>query len=82
MTTDYRLDWVKERALAFLDETDEELFDEMMSRNDGDLEDRLLSYLDDDIAGAHDTERKLFFVYKTYFDKVIEEEIVVPEEGE
>ncbi|KAK3924935.1 Dynein heavy chain 10, axonemal [Frankliniella fusca] len=77
---DYRLDWVKERALAFLDEEDEELFDDMLARNDGELEDRLLSYLDDDIMGAHDIGRKLFFVYKTYYEKIVKEEIVVAEE--
>lgn len=79
---DYRLDWVKERALAYLDEDDEDLFDEMLSRNDGELEDRLLSYLDDDIMGAHDIGRKLFFVYKTYYEKIVKEETVVAEEGE
>ncbi len=78
---DYRLDWVKERALAVLDEDDEEIFDHMLARDDGELEDRLLSYLDDDIMGAHDIGRKLFFVYKTYYEKIVKEEIVVAEEG-
>ncbi|XP_069678773.1 dynein axonemal heavy chain 10-like [Periplaneta americana] len=77
--SDVRVEWVKEKALSFLDETDGKLFDDMLEENDGDLGDKIISFLDDEIRGGHNLERRLFFLYKTYYEKVVQEELLVPE---
>lgn len=78
---DYRKEWIKNRILTFFGETDESLFDRMCFRNGNKVGRKLNEFLEDRMVGIHDLDHKLFLVYKTYYDNVVQEEIVVAEEG-
>ena len=78
---DVRIQWIKEKTLKLFGETDGHLFDDLLAENDGALEDKMISFLDGDIIGTHNLERRAFFLYKTYIEKIVEEEVLVPEEG-
>jgi len=75
------VEWIKRKALKFMDETNGQLFDDMLTENDCHLEDKIISFLDDEILGVHDVARRLFFLYKTHYEKVMQEEVLVPESG-
>lgn len=75
------MEWIKEKALKFMDETNGELFDDALAEDDGHLRDQMISLLDDKTSGLHDVTRRLFFLYKTYHEKIVQEEVLVPELG-
>lgn len=79
-TVDYRLMWMRDKVLTFLCENDPDLFDEALLRNNGEWEESLMGFLDDDIFGSQDLTKRVCFFYKTFYDKVVEEEIVVQEQ--
>jgi hypothetical protein len=78
---DFRVEWVKGKALKFMEETNGQLFDDMLAEDGGHLWHKMISFLDDDILGSQDVNRRLFFLYKTYYEKLVHEELVAPEEG-
>jgi hypothetical protein len=78
---DARIEWVKEKALKLMDETNGELFDEALSEGDGHLWDQMISFLVDKTSGPHDVTTRLFFLYKTYYEKIVHEEVLMPELG-
>jgi hypothetical protein len=78
---DIRMEWVKEKALKFMDETNGELFDNALAENNGHLRDQMISFLNDETLGTHDVSRSVFFVYKTYYEKIMQEEVLVPALG-
>lgn len=78
---DYRKEWIKNRVLTFLDEEDASLFDQMCARHGNKIGKRLTDYLEDRIVATHDLDKRLFIVYKTYYDKVVHEEVIVAEQG-
>lgn len=80
MTQDYRLIWIREKVLTFLNEDNPELFNEMLLRDGGKVEDNLASFMNDEIFGPQDLHKRICYFYKTYYDKIVEEEIVVAEE--
>lgn len=77
---DYRLLWIREKVLTFMNEDDPLLFHELLERDGQRVDELLNSYLDEDLFGVQDLEKKVFFIYKTYYDKIVEEEILVAEE--
>lgn len=80
MTRDYRLIWIREKVLTFLNEDNPELFNDMLVRDGGKIEDNLVSFMNDEIFGPQDLHKRLCYFYKQYYDKVVQEEIVVAEE--
>ena len=81
MAQDYRLIWIREKVLTFLnEENSSELFDELLLEDNGKVEDNLAAFLNDEIFGPQDLHKRLCFFYKTYYDKIIEEEITIKEE--
>lgn len=80
--TDFRIEWMKWKILTFFGETDENLFNDMLSQNDGELKVKLQKFLNGVITDMTDSEKRLIFFYKSYYDKIVEEEILVPELGE
>jgi len=78
---DFRVEWVKGKALKFMEETNGQLFDDMLAEDGGHLGHKMLSFLKDDILGTQDVSRRLFFLYKTYYEKLVHEELVAPEDG-
>lgn len=79
-TIDFRREWIKKRVLIYFGEEDEELFEQMCSRNDNKVGKKMVPFLEEE-DNKYDLETKLFVVFKTYYDKVINEEVVVAEEG-
>lgn len=76
---DFRNLWLKKKILTFFNETDEELFDQMLARNDNKVAKQIVPFIEED---SDSLDRKLLIVFKTYYDKVINEEVIVPEEGD
>ncbi|XP_056647538.1 dynein axonemal heavy chain 10 [Diorhabda sublineata] len=76
MGVDYRREWMKQRIITLFGLNSEEYFEEMMANNE-DLEDKFTSFLDDDMQS--DERKEFFYVYKTSYAKLVEEEILVPQ---
>lgn len=64
-----------------MDETNGKLFDDALAEDSGHLWDQMISFLDDRTSGPHDVTTRLFFLYKTYYEKIVQEEVLVPEMG-
>jgi len=79
---DFRVEWVKGKALKFMEETNGQLFDDMLAEDGGHLWNKMTSFLNDDVLGSQDVSRRLFFLYKTYYEKLVHEELVAPKDGE
>lgn len=80
MALDYRRDWVVKTITKMFGLNSSHYFEEMVS-NDEELEDALASFLDDDLMATTDLHKRLFYIYKTSYEKLVEEEIMVPEIG-
>ena len=81
---DYRREWIKERILTLLDLSvidNCDLFDDLMKDNDNELDDLLLEFFDNDIYEGQDLKHKVFYVTKTYVEKVFYEEVQVQQLG-
>lgn len=76
MSTDYRRNWIKTKLLQCFGLPADDYFDDMMAKND-DLEDQLASFLDD---SQSDSLLRLMYAYRTPFEKLVDEEIMVPAE--
>lgn len=80
MASDFRRNWIKNSVIQFFGLESGEYFEEMMNQNE-DLEYLLASFLDDDFLKNDESAKKVFYIYKTSFEKLIDEEILVPEIG-
>jgi hypothetical protein len=69
------MEWVKGKALKFMDETNGQLFDDMFAEDDGHLRNKMISFLDEELSEAHDVTRRLFFLYKTHYEKIMQEDM-------
>lgn len=78
---DYRREWVKDRVLKMTGLDSHQYFEDLMSANDGELDDKLLAFLDDDVPPTDPVANKLFYVYRVPYEKLVEEEILVAEVG-
>lgn len=81
MSVDFRRNWIKERVVQYLGLPDGSYFDDMLAAEDGELEEKLDIFLEDDILLQSDAHKKIFFAYKTSYEKLVDEEILVPEIG-
>ncbi|GLH10284.1 Uncharacterized protein GBIM_15220 [Gryllus bimaculatus] len=75
---DLRTEWIKERVLTFMGETDETIFDDMLQRS-GEIKQELEGFLNRDQLFVSDESYRTIIFYKSYVDAIIEEEILVPE---
>lgn len=82
-TKDWRKEWIKERVMSFMGISDELFYDEMLAENDNELEKKLDVFLDNfqETPYVQSTENRLFYVYRTWCDRLFEEEIFVQELG-
>lgn len=78
--TDYRREWVAERACAYLGMDSTDIFNDMFQFGDEDMEDQFLTFIEDDLTLA-DSDKRCMFVYRTPYERLIEKEILVPEIG-
>lgn len=78
---DHRREWIKDRILKMTGLDADEYFEDLMSANDSELDDRLAAFLDDDIQPTDPIAERLFYVYRVPYEKLVEEEIMVAEIG-
>lgn len=78
MSVDFRREWLKKKTLDFMGLQDEEYFDHMSAANK-DFEEHLASFLDDEIL--RDEDREILYIFKSFQEKLIEEETMVPYTG-
>ncbi|KAK7595572.1 hypothetical protein V9T40_013397 [Parthenolecanium corni] len=77
---DFRKQWFQNSILNCLGETDPELMNIFLSRNDNDMGHKFDSFLNDNAKSVINLWNQVFVVYKTYYSKMVEEEIEVQEE--
>lgn len=69
---EYRLEWFKERVLTLLEEVDDAFFTDLLIRDDGQIRDQLVNFINGDINELSGKEKRVVFFYKTFQRKVIE----------
>lgn len=82
MAADFRREWLKNTVTKVFGLSSGHYFEDMMDSAD-ELEDRLSSYLEDDLMDheLYNFNNRFFYIYKTTFEKLIEKEILVAEIG-
>lgn len=80
MDGDPRKLWIRDRTLALTGVHNHRLFQEMILANNGAVDDQLYKFLNEHIPQT-EYENKLFIVFKTYYEKIIDEKIVVRQLG-
>lgn len=78
---DFRKEWFRHRILNYFGETDSNLFDIFFQRDNDFILKQLNSFLDDETDCVVDINRQVFIIYKTYYSKIVHEEVEVQEEG-
>lgn len=80
---DCRKEWVKERMMAYMGIEDPMFFNEMLAENNGEIDRKLGMYLDNVEEGTrtHNLANRVFYIYRTWSDRLFEEEIYVQELG-
>lgn len=81
MSVDYRREWIKQKIMNYLGIPSGSYFEDMLAENDGELEYSLDVFLDEDILAQHESYKKFFYVYRTVYQKFVDEERLVPEIG-
>lgn len=76
--TDYRVVWLRDRISKLLGvedhpETVEELFREYY--------DKFYNFLEDEINNIDETEKCILYIYRTFYDKLVEREVLTIEKG-
>ena len=80
---DYRREWIKRKVCDCLGleiTEDHDYFEDMLQAGDGELDDQLSAFLEDDISDE-ESEKRLFSIYRTSYDRLVDREILVPEVG-
>lgn len=77
---DFRREWLKEKVCHSLGLDGDRYFDEMVAAGEDELDDQLSTFLEDDIK-EEESEKKLFYIYRTAYDRLVDKEILVPEVG-
>ncbi|KAI4469012.1 dynein heavy chain [Holotrichia oblita] len=75
---DFRREWLKEKVCHSLGLDGDRYFEEMLAAGEDELDDQLSTFLEDDIK-EEESEKKLFYVYRTAYDRLVDKEILVPE---
>lgn len=81
MSVDYRREWIKQQVVSYLGLPSGDYFEDMLSANDGELEFLLDAFLDEDVIAQNESHKRFFYVYRTTYEKLVDEEIMVPEIG-
>jgi dynein heavy chain, axonemal len=75
---DYRIEWLKQKISAILGVDELEILEAALVDHD----DGIKEFFDAVITDYDDMDRRILYVYRTFYDKLIEEEIIVLEAGE
>lgn len=81
MTDDFRREWIKQKVTDYFGLDSFDQFEEMMANEDNELEYELSNFLDEELDSETDSKKRIFYVYRTFYDKFIDQEIIVPEVG-
>lgn len=77
---DFRTEWFRKCIRVYFSENDEKLLDDFLNRDDGRMGKNFSSFLNDTIDVV-DISKQVFVVYRTYYTRVVEEDVEVVEEG-
>lgn len=80
MDGDPRKLWIRDRTLAMTGVHNHRLFQEMILANNGAVDDQLYKFLNENIPQT-EYDNRLFIVFKTYYDKIVDEKIIVRQLG-
>jgi dynein heavy chain, axonemal len=76
---DQRIVWIKQRIAVTLGVSELDILEATLADN----EERLMGFFEPIVVDEPDEMvKRVLFVYRTYYDKLIEEEIIVLEAGE
>jgi hypothetical protein len=75
------MEWIKGKALKFMDEISGQLFDDLLAEDDGHLRKKMIAFLDEESSEARDVTGRLFFLYKTYYEKILQEDLRASKPG-
>lgn len=77
--TDYRFVWLRDRISKILGVHDHPDALETLIK---DHHDAFIAFLDAEIVDIKETEKCLLFIYRTFYDRLVEKEVVTIEKGE
>ncbi|XP_065206673.1 uncharacterized protein LOC135836030 isoform X2 [Planococcus citri] len=77
---DFRKEWFKHRILSYFEESQSDLFDIFLKNDNNSVPNQLHQFLDNETNNAVNINTQVFIVYKTYYSKIVNEEIEVQEE--
>lgn len=76
--TDYRTEWMRDRILKILGvQSHPEALESLFNRNHEEIE----AFLDKEISDVSEMERCILFIYRTFYDRLVEREVVSIEKG-
>ncbi len=78
---DFHKEWFKNRILLYFGESDPDLLENFLNRDDHLMENRFQAFLDGNSDTIVDIWKLVFVVYRTYYSRMVEEEVEVQEEG-
>lgn len=74
---DFRYKWLRERIRGALGVSDPDILDGIINENYYQIK----SFFDEEIKETQDLSNRIMFLNRTFYDKLIEEEITVLEKG-
>lgn len=76
---DYRMIWLRDRVSKALGVQDHpEALETLMKEH----QDQFQAYLDDEVNDISDMEKCILCIYRTFYDRLVEREVVTIEKGE
>lgn len=75
---DYRFRWVRDRLCKTLGVYEPRYIETVLAE----FYEELVAFFDDEISDHREDHKKIFFAYRTFYDKLVEEEVKALEPGE
>lgn len=74
---DYRFRWVRDHLCRSLGVYEPRYIETVLNE----FYDELVAFFDDEISDHRDDQKRIFFAYRTFYDKLVEETVVAMEPG-
>lgn len=74
---DFRCRWLRDTITNLLGICDRKFADTLIKEHN----EQIKCFLNDNISEYNDSDKQLLFVWRTFYDKLVEETIIVLEEG-
>lgn len=75
---DFRIEWLRHKLSCLLGVPEREYTEPVIIQ----YYDQIKSFFDDALDSVQDLEKRSFFIHRTFYDRMVEKEIVVMEAGE